>query len=92
MTFKVSNNQKEQEQTSHFRTRDVHRDLHCPGLRLIPSDNKLPDICSPKKKQNVIKWYKQSSKHVGLTKDIKGPDRIKVFDFHSVITSAENKK
>ncbi len=46
MPSKVSNNQKEHEQTSYFWTRDAHRDLHCPGLRLIPSDDKFPDISS----------------------------------------------
>ena len=59
MTSKVSNNQKEQEQTSYFRTRDVHRDLHCPGLQLIPSDKKLPDICSQRAILPFTTWNLQ---------------------------------
>lgn len=46
MPPKSFNNEKEGEHTSYFWTREAHRDLHSPALRVIPSDNKFPDISS----------------------------------------------
>lgn len=42
--------------TSYFWTRDAQSDLHCPGLLLIPSANKLDDISSQRAIRPLRTW------------------------------------